>query len=437
MYYLWKNIFLTFVFLFSLFSLEKTFASGEETTHFVITAYYSPLPDQIDYITGSYEGDIKLNGHGVHTASGKDVFPGVLAGPSNYPFGTKIYFEGYGIGVIEDRGWAIVKAGERGHSYDRLDIWMGYGDEGLSRAKTWGKRTIKAKIVVPSSPVNLQFGEAGISGISDLQVEPESQSGSILKLQALFQELKLYDGELDGVYASIADELLNFQIQNGIVKDAQDWGAGYFGNKTIAVLQKKYGKTIPLISEPVENFSEFNHISTSKKYKYILDYGDLEVDPESESGSIMQLQELLWKLGEYNGEIDGEFESVKEDFVNLQVKLGVISSASHEHAGYFGPKTKTALWNYYSTHEDTPHIEETPTKVDEKVILGSGLTAQEKQKLDAIVEKLEQELSKRAEKKGISASENITRFKTELGWYLPQVQKESIKQKLQYIVESL
>jgi hypothetical protein len=37
----------------------------------VITAYYSPLSNQKKYITGTYYGDIKLNGSGKVTASGK------------------------------------------------------------------------------------------------------------------------------------------------------------------------------------------------------------------------------------------------------------------------------------------------------------------------------------------------------------------------------
>lgn len=33
---------------------------------FVVTAYYSPLPDQARYLRGSYEADIRLNGNGTH-----------------------------------------------------------------------------------------------------------------------------------------------------------------------------------------------------------------------------------------------------------------------------------------------------------------------------------------------------------------------------------
>lgn len=38
---------------------------SEERT-FVVTAYYSPLPNQEKYLRGSYEADIRLNGNGTH-----------------------------------------------------------------------------------------------------------------------------------------------------------------------------------------------------------------------------------------------------------------------------------------------------------------------------------------------------------------------------------
>lgn len=90
---------------------------------------------------------------------------------------------------------------------------MGYGDAGLARAKTWGIRTVTAKIVVPSSDVTLQFGESSIGAIGNLYVEPESDAETIKKLQNIFTNAKLYDGEIDGVYESIADELIAFQIR--------------------------------------------------------------------------------------------------------------------------------------------------------------------------------------------------------------------------------
>jgi len=35
--------------------------NAKENTYFVVTAYYSPLPDQDYYITGNYEDELILN----------------------------------------------------------------------------------------------------------------------------------------------------------------------------------------------------------------------------------------------------------------------------------------------------------------------------------------------------------------------------------------
>lgn len=80
---------------------------------FVVTAYYSPLPGQSFYLKGNYEAEKILNGNGTHGASGKPVFAGMVAAPKSYAFGTRIEFEGLGVGIVEDRGGAIVVAGEK------------------------------------------------------------------------------------------------------------------------------------------------------------------------------------------------------------------------------------------------------------------------------------------------------------------------------------
>ena len=84
--------------------------AATETRDFVVTAYYSPMPNQSFYLRGNYEAEKRLNGNGTHGASGKPVFTGMLAAPSSYSFGTRIEFDGLGVGIVEDRGGAIVEA---------------------------------------------------------------------------------------------------------------------------------------------------------------------------------------------------------------------------------------------------------------------------------------------------------------------------------------
>ena len=112
------------------------------TQYFTVTAYYSPLPDQKYYLKWDYDAERRLNGMWIRWASGRGVFSGMIAAPKNYQFGTKVYLQWLWVWDIQDRGWAIVNAWERGYKHDRLDVWMWYGDEGLRRALAWGKRTI-------------------------------------------------------------------------------------------------------------------------------------------------------------------------------------------------------------------------------------------------------------------------------------------------------
>lgn len=139
------SIFLICIQLWSL--IITTQANHEEYKKFIVTAYYSPLPNQEFYLTWDYEREKRLNGQGIAWASGKPVFSGMLAAPGNYSFGTKIELEWVGIWAVEDRWGAIVPAWNRGYQHDRIDIWVWYGDEGLRRALYWGKRTINGRIV--------------------------------------------------------------------------------------------------------------------------------------------------------------------------------------------------------------------------------------------------------------------------------------------------
>lgn len=62
------------------------------------------------------------------------------------------------MGEIADRGGAIVLSGERGQNYDRIDIRMGKGEEGLIRALIFGKKNMTGYFcdssIVKISPKN-------------------------------------------------------------------------------------------------------------------------------------------------------------------------------------------------------------------------------------------------------------------------------------------
>ena len=90
-------------------------AEKPHTQEFVVTAYYSPVPKQCCYFRGSYDEEITFNGNGIRGSDGTDVYPGMIAAPDSYAFGTVIDLPGLGIGTVHDRGGRIIEWGEDVH----------------------------------------------------------------------------------------------------------------------------------------------------------------------------------------------------------------------------------------------------------------------------------------------------------------------------------
>jgi hypothetical protein len=53
-----RKILALFIIIFSLF--PSKILAEEDVDYFVVTAYYSPLPNQEYYFTGDYESEIRL-----------------------------------------------------------------------------------------------------------------------------------------------------------------------------------------------------------------------------------------------------------------------------------------------------------------------------------------------------------------------------------------
>lgn len=220
-------------------------------TYFIVSAYYSPLRGQKRYSTWTYAGDIRLNGEGTHWASWAAVHAWFIAAPSTYSYGTKIYVEWLWIWVVEDRWGAIVKAWVRWHEYDRLDIWMWYGDAGLTRALNWWKRAVKWKILARSTPITMNFNVGYTAppatkvdpNILAIKIYPTSTSSAITTMQKLFKEAGFYSWNIDGKYVSFENAIIDFQIREKIITVRNGHGAWYIGNKTLSVLLKKYAGT--------------------------------------------------------------------------------------------------------------------------------------------------------------------------------------------------
>ncbi|MDD3145323.1 MAG: peptidoglycan-binding protein [Candidatus Gracilibacteria bacterium] len=337
-----------------------------DTGYFVVTAYYSPLPNQKHYLTGDYESEVRLNGQGVKGASGKPVFPGMLAGPKTYDFGTKIYLEGLGIGEISDRGGAIVTAGNRGYSHDRIDVWMGYGDEGLQRALYWGKRTVKGNIIDKNSNITLNYEKVPSPAWASSGLKPQnnvftfslgvgSDIDKVKKLQDFFSDLGLYKGYINGVYNSeMIDIVYDYQVQNEIVSSPSDSGAGYWGNLTKDKFKKAYLNGDFDKEEIVESEVQAQPHPSPLLIEEGINGNNNSFDIFSQSISgvenIKQLQSILKEISFYTGEITGNYDDITDSIYTFQVENNIVKSEKDLGAGNFGPKTRETLKAVYASY---------------------------------------------------------------------------------------
>lgn len=327
---------------------------------FTISAYYSPLPDQEKYATGSYESDIRLNGNGTNGADGTPVYPGMIAAPKTYPFGTKMDIPGVGLTAVHDRGGAIVPAGHKGEEYDRLDIWMGYGDAGLKRALGWGKRIVDVVVYgVDDSlqeSVYLEGYSAAEAFVRHVVLAPQlferdiwylSSGEDVKRLQATLRELGYFSGEITGTYGDeTRDAVVRFQRDQGLVSGPSDLGAGHTGVNTrrlldLAVARLKEEEEAAKVQRfqkgllALEKHPDLNKKSVS--FHRDLSFGNLGDD-------VSRLQDELTALGLFRTKVTGFYGQTTEHAVfKFQQRMGIVADQEDFGAGVFGPQTRDRL----------------------------------------------------------------------------------------------
>ncbi len=314
---------------------------------FLISAYYSPVEGQSRYVTGSFESDKRLNGNGIRGADGTPVFAGMIAAPKSYPFGTKMDIPGIGVVSVHDRGGAIVNAGQRNQAHDRLDIWMGFGDEGLTQALRWGRRTVEVTVhgIAPEIKENVNLS----SQLPYLKNQPASREPDMFPSDLRFGQegdevRKLREslgtlGYLTKDSSQIFDEstrqaLVKFQQDVGIIDDESTFGAGYFGPQTRKFLQEKVKnpeKFLQAMNDEVEKEPRKDTGAFSRD----LAFGDRGED-------VRQLQEELQRMNLLAVEASGYYGEVTQHAVfKLQQNLSIASGEESPGAGRFGIKTRT------------------------------------------------------------------------------------------------
>lgn len=256
-------------------STVPAWAKSCEQRTFKVTAYYSPQEWQYYYVKWSLEKDKILNGDGTHGASWKPVFNGMIAAPSSYPFGTRIYIPGWGIWQVEDRGGAIVASGEKEEQYDRLDIRAGTAQEWLDNAMFFWVRFLEAYVcpsqvwgeVIGFDFTTLPEGLFPVRSLWDISLQP----GKISKRVPILQTYLMKLGYLVQQATSLEfDDLTTYAVctyQMRIMWLAKNnQRCGWFGPQTRASMKahvQKVAVTVADAEEPVATPTITNEMEES------------------------------------------------------------------------------------------------------------------------------------------------------------------------------
>ena len=309
-----------------------------ETRMVTLSAYYSPIEGQSAYFKGSLEDDRVLNGNGTNAADGTPVYPGMLAAPKSYAFNTAIDIPGFGMGIVHDRGGAIVEAGEKGEAYDRIDVWMGEGDDGLARAVAFGKQTFEVTVYPPESKKESTFVlpepatlPPFIGTLSEGDDSPE-----VARLQAELKTLGYFLEPTFGVYDEpTVVAVMKYQLARQIITSLADTGAGVFGPATRSYMNAEItarGGTVEdldvLVSLEEVSVDAAQTEETDAKAEDESETEELETTlffaiPEvgAESASVLEAQKLLASYGVWHCEINGATTEVEMNCFDEAITL--------------------------------------------------------------------------------------------------------------------
>lgn len=292
----------------------------------VITAYYSPLPGQCCYVKGSLEADKILNGNGTHGADGTPVYPGMAAAPSSYAFGTRIKLPGIGVVTVHDRGGAILE----GTQSDRLDLWVGHGEEGLARALAFGKQTVTATVYpkgtsAPAESLTLASLPSPLTALKPFAVPTGASSllsailpaygekgDTVSRIQEQLKAAGYFAQEVTGFYGDVT--------KSSVLAFLGDIGLGGDGHSLSATgalyLTAAAGTTY---DEALIPFAT----------------------PESTPSELASVRRILRHLGYYKGRTVGPYdETLRTAIIAFQRDRGLVMDAASPGAGRVGPLTR-------------------------------------------------------------------------------------------------
>lgn len=255
---------------------------------------------------------------------------------------------GLGVGDVHDRGGAILA----GKDYDRIDVWMGRGEEGLARALNWGARIVEGEIYwqahqiqpglsfswispeLPTSVVNrMKSRTVQNPAVFNKPITKTSNKQTIQELQETLIMFGYYHGAIDGVYSDATRKaVLTFQLVEGVIANENEAGAGNFGPRTTATLKQKLEEFNAEVTREIARLQANQEMLISNLGK------------KSSGEDVVALQRMLWDLGYYHGNLNGKYnEETINSVFDFQTDYNVVDSEWDRGAGYYGKKTHSAL----------------------------------------------------------------------------------------------
>jgi hypothetical protein len=61
-------------------------------------------------------------------------------------------------------------------------------------------------------------------------------------VQKIYKELGVYKGSINGKYEDLENNVIDYQLNTGVIKSKSEYGAGWFGPKTRTQTKKDYNK---------------------------------------------------------------------------------------------------------------------------------------------------------------------------------------------------
>lgn len=308
----------------------------------ILTAYYSPEPNQEKYYLGSYAADTIFNGQGIQGADGTKVYAGMMAASDEIPFGARIEVPELNIvGTVHDRGGRI-ETGNDGTI--RVDVWMGGGEEGLARALQFGvqKHTVNVyvpkDITIPDERLDLSAFPAPLTVLKTLPGEsqalvmnddnPRYGDTSILvtSIQHALEQLGYFDHSITTYFGDVTKEALTT-----FLRDAGVGGSGDVGDRATREALAAHTELTGILAEP------------KLEDETLLEGND--------GHAVRVLQRVLKLLGYYSGDIDGVYDQELMSLIyKFQNEKSIVASPADTGAGIVGPQTRRALitaWREY------------------------------------------------------------------------------------------